>query len=109
MAKALARRSKSLPSEKPGAEILNHLFIAVAELMEDQARHWQRSARRAHANDWGPKIAEALGSSGERSSATAINGYVTMCERCANNLTDAAGKIRALHMNLKRQGLCIES
>jgi hypothetical protein len=79
--------TKKPPSEKPGAEILDLIFRATIELMEDQARSWQRSARQGQDNDLGPKISAAIGASGERPSATAA--YVAMCERCPNNLADA--------------------
>jgi hypothetical protein len=107
MAKRMRVATKKSPSEKPGAEILDLILRATIELMEDQARRWQRSARRGQNNEWGPKIAAAIAASGERPSATAA--YVAMCERCSRNLTDAAAQIQAIHITLKKQGLCVES
>lgn len=97
------------PREKPGAEILNHILRAGIELMEDQARSWRRSAERARRNDWGPKIAAALVSTGEQPSSAAVNAYTAMCERCANNLSEAAIQLEALHAMLRKQGLCVEA
>jgi hypothetical protein len=109
MTKRVQKPLKKQPSEKPGAEILNHIFRATIELMEDQARGWQRSAHRGRDNDWGPKITASLARSGERPSAPALKAYIAMCEQCANNLTAAAAQVEALHITLKKQGLCIES
>ncbi len=96
-------------SEKPDAEILDHILRGTIGLMEDQVRSWERPARRARDNDWGSKINQALAASGERPSATVTKGYIEMCERCAQNLTDAASQLRAVHERLRKQGLSIDS
>ena len=109
-----AMKKKSLSrntifSEKPGAEILDHILQGAVGLMEDQAWSWERSAQRARSGDWGSKIGKALSESGERPSTTTVNGYVEMCERSAHNLSDASAKLRGLHATLRKQGLSLAS
>jgi hypothetical protein len=96
---ALPRKRLPFQTDKPGGEILDHILIAAIELMEDQARGWQRSAQRAHDNDWGPRIREALAKSAEQPSAAAVVGYIEMCERCTNNLIDASTQLQDYMLN----------